>query len=96
MHTQGEAVPFHGTFSRNVENRELGGGGVRTMVLAHPQVFYGILMRLAITDYCLSLRLTTTLLFSTVRVRVTSELERPWANSASCLPWMPEYLKACW
>ena len=24
MHTQGEAVPFHGTFSLHVENRELG------------------------------------------------------------------------
>ena len=95
MHTQGEAVPFHGTFSRHVENRELGGESEQWFWLT-PKFFYWILMRLAITDYCLSLRLTTTLLFSTVRVRVTSELERPWANSARCLPWMPEYLKACW
>ena len=52
--------------------------------------------RLFFIDYSLSLRLTSTLPFSTARVRVTSELERPWANSARCLPWMPEYLKACW
>ena len=40
MHTQGEAVPFHGTFSRHVENRELGGESEQWFWLT-PKFFMG-------------------------------------------------------